>query len=443
MDSKKDMKALIADLRIPPENYFTLIWGSFEYTNWIEESMSWKETCYLGDWTGAARRSNVLAKGPDALRLFTYTGPNSTANWEVGRAKHLAECNSQGKVISDGVLIRVAEDEFVYGGNPWCMYLSKKLGFQVEWTKLDTTAFQISGPNALFVVEQACGESLRDVKFMHYKMVKIAGHDVLALRQGMAGEVGFELQGPYEHYQEIYDAIWAAGQDWGMKRLGGRSVMLNHLEACFPTKGEAYLPAIYDEDMSEYLQYLRDTTVQHGKRHIGGSFESDDIRDWYRSPVELGWGKAIKFDHDFIGREALEKEVANPKRTMVTLEWNDDDVADVLSSIIRDENPYDFMDMPRDFKQRMNADKVLKGGKLVGVATSRGYSATFRKMLSLCVIDIELSTPGTEVSVIWGAPGHRQKEIRAVVAKAPYKKDNRRLDLRTLTPENYPKPQRT
>jgi vanillate/3-O-methylgallate O-demethylase len=72
---------------------------------------------------------------------------------------------------------------------------------------------------------------------------------------------------------------------------------------------------------------------------------------------------------------------------------------------------------------------VLHKGNDVGVATSRGYSYHFREMLSLCTIDVAQAEIGTEVTVIWGNPGDRQKEIRAVVAPAPYKTDNRRADL--------------
>ena len=77
----------------------------------------------------------------------------------------------------------------------------------------------------------------------------------------------------------------------------------------------------------------------------------------------------------------------------------------------------------------MYADKVLKNGKLVGVTTSRGYSYYFREMISLCTIDVDSSEIGTDVVVIWGDPGEPQKEIRAKVAPAPYKQDNRRADI--------------
>jgi vanillate/3-O-methylgallate O-demethylase len=168
------------------------------------------------------------------------------------------------------------------------------------------------------------------------------------------------------------------------------------------------------------------------RNKITGSFEADDVSAWYRSPVELGWAKNIKFDHEFIGREALRAEVANPTRVIGTLVWNADDVIDVYASLFRQGKPYRFMEIPIHQQWYMYADKVLKDGKLVGVTTSRGYSYYFRQMLSLCTIDVEHSNPGAEVSVIWGNPGEPQKEIRATVAPAPYKKDNRRIDVSRL-----------
>ena len=90
------------------------------------------------------------------------------------------------------------------------------------------------------------------------------------------------------------------------------------------------------------------------------------------------------------------------------------------------------MDIPGHFKLGMYADRVLKDGSLVGVATSRGYSYYFRKMISLCVINVEYSKPGTNVTVVWGDPGKPQKLIKAKVAPAPHKKDNQYVDVTTL-----------
>jgi vanillate/3-O-methylgallate O-demethylase len=117
---------------------------------------------------------------------------------------------------------------------------------------------------------------------------------------------------------------------------------------------------------------------------------------------------------------------------MRTLVWNADDVVDVYASLFRQGKPYHYMEIPRDQRGFMYADKVLKDGKLVGVATSRGYSYYFRQMLSLCVIDVEHGEPVTDVTLVWGNPGEPQREIRAKVAPAPYKKDHRRTDVSTL-----------
>jgi vanillate/3-O-methylgallate O-demethylase len=62
---------------------------------------------------------------------------------------------------------------------------------------------------------------------------------------------------------------------------------------------------------------------------VKGSFQADSVSESYRSPVELGWARNIKFDHDFYGRATLEREVANPRRKIMTLIWNAADCEDV------------------------------------------------------------------------------------------------------------------
>ena len=109
--------------------------------------------------------------------------------------------------------------------------------------------------------------------------------------------------------------------------------------------------------------------------------------------------------------------------------WNSDDVADVLASLVRDEQHYTFMELPRDQRGFMWADRVEQDGRLVGVATSRGFSYWFRKTLSLATIDVESAEIGNEVQVIWGNPGDPEKRIRAAVAAAPFKSPRSRGDL--------------
>ncbi len=427
------MSTTIEQMREVLPGYYNIRFGEPEYTDWMDESTSWKETCYIGDWSFLWQR---WFRGPDALKLFSDISVNGFSNFEIGQSKHVIHCNTNGKVIHEGILSRFGDEEFLLFGRGcfWADYKLRHGTYNATSEADDWFVYQVSGPKSLVVMETLLGESLRDVGFMRFRPIAIAGHDVFALRQGMAGEVGFEIQGPRHLGPAIYDAVFEAGRAFGMRRMGARVASINHLEACFPTIVMDYLPAIYDADMEDYLAEFESAMPAFAKTaKVGGSFDGTGPADYYRSPVELGWAKSIRFDHDFLGRAALEAEMADPRRTIRTLVWDPQDVADVQASLFRkDGRPYPFMDMPRDQRSLLSADKVLRDGAVVGVSTSRGYSYTFREMLSLCVIDVDHAAIGTELDVVWGAPGGPQKTIRARVAPAPYKQDNRRLDLARL-----------
>jgi len=419
-------------------------WGSGEYTTWQDEQLSWKTDCYIGDWSYL---DEFYIEGPDALKFLSAFAVNSFAKFDIGQAKHAVFCNQNGKVIGEGVLTRRGEDSFEFNARgpvvSWLEYNLAKGGYDAtSETKLSQFKFQVSGPKALAVCEKASAQGLRDIGFMRFGKASIAGCEAMMLRQGMAGEIGFEIHGPGDMAERVRQAILQAGEEFGIRQLGSRTAMINHLEAAFPTITHDYIPAVGDDAEREFFE-------QHGKIvptrgspewfrsfarsvKVKGSFEGRALSDWYRSPIELGWGKSVKFDHDFYGREALEREMAAPQRTRVTLVWNKEDVIDVYASMFEDGETYDFMEMPRHAWNVMYANKVMDGDKLVGVATSRGYSYYFRNMLSHCIIDLDHAQPGTEVTVVWGDPGGRQKLIRAITAPSPFKQDNRRADLSSV-----------
>jgi vanillate/3-O-methylgallate O-demethylase len=407
----------------------------WEYTDWIDESISWKDALYIGDWSPLAK---MRVMGPDALNFFSAIAVNSFAKFSPGQAKHIILCNRGGKIMGEGVLMKLAEDDYLFTSGPgvaWADYQFRNGRYDAEVSQIGPRRFilQVQGPNSLFVLERATGESLRDIGFMRFRDTQIGNVKFKALRQGMSGEIGYELHGPIEHAQEIFNKLLEHGRDYGIRRLGGRTKMVNHVEACFPTPSVDYVPALFGEEEKDFTATHFSPNAQAIYRKTDGSFEYSDISALYRTPVELGWGKSVKFDHDFVGRAALEPEVANPKRTMATLVWNSNDVADVYASLFRRDTPYLYMEMPRNILGCVFADTVKKDDQIVGISTSRCYSYYFRQMLSLCVLDVALCEPGTEVSVIWGRPRTPQKTIRATVALAPYKKDNRRIDLSRLS----------
>ena len=163
---------------------------------------------------------------------------------------------------------------------------------------------------------------------------------------------------------------------------------------------------------------------------------SSKIEDYYSTPYELGYGPFVKFDHDFIGREALEKIKDKPHRRKVTLAWNADDVAKVMRSYL--EPGIDngkFIDLPLANYGSATFDAVKSGGKTVGLSMFGGMSWNERQMLSLGVVDPDIKQ-GDVLTLIWGEENggtkkttverhKKQFEIRVKVSPVPYARDAR------------------
>ncbi len=404
----------------------------YEHTSWREETMAWKESCYLN---GNLNPSPTYRfKGPDALALLKHTCVNSFESFPVGSGKHGIMCDERGRVMMDGVIVRLAEDEFItYWMSPYIAYALKKGKFNATGEDLTGRVFlfQLAGPRALEILEKATGQDHHDIRFMRHRQSSIQDMKFNVLRMGMAGTLAYELHGKVEDAIPVYRALMEAGADFGLRRLGQRAYMLNHTEDGFP---QAYYHFPYPWlDDEGYVDFLKAEGLFQWWSFVWSNLRGSmgqDISLRYRTPVELGWGKMIKFDHDFVGRAALEREVTTPRRAMVTLVWNEDDILDVHASQYRPGEPYLPLDSPNDAPGTgLWADQVLKNGTRVGISSGRAYSFNYRKMLSLASIDVEHANPGNEVVVLWGEAGRRQKQIRAAVDRFPYLNVNRNQDV--------------
>ncbi|MGY1839983.1 MULTISPECIES: vanillate/3-O-methylgallate O-demethylase [unclassified Modestobacter] len=414
-----------------------------EFTNWRREQKAWQNSAVLFDQSH--HMFNTYVSGPDALKLLTETGINSTANFPVDSAKQFVPVSPEGGVVGDGILFRLAEEEFVFVGRApvanWLMYHGSK-GYDVE-LKNDPRSpsrpygksvsrsvwrFQIQGPRAWEIIEKLNGGTVEQLKFFKMSTMNIAGNQVRTLRHGMAGAPGLEIWGPYETYEQTRDAILEAGQEFGIEPCGSRAYSSNTLESGWIPSP---LPAVYSsEGLSDYRQWLPSDGYE-ATNALAGSFVSDRIEDYYLNPWELGYGSFVKFDHDFIGREALENIDKESQRRKVTLAWNPDDVAKILGSLVDLEGPgYQVFDLPNANYGSSNYDRVQDAdGNLVGLSLFTGYSANERRALSLATVSPDVPL-GAEVQVVWGEPNggskkttvepHEQFAVRAVVSPAPF-----------------------
>jgi glycine cleavage system aminomethyltransferase T len=409
----------------------------FEYTDWRDECLSWHENCYIH--AGLNPTPTYRLKGPDALKLLSDVCVNSMESFPVGTGKHGIMCNESGLVMQHGVPLRVDEDEFItYWMWPVIEFALKKGDYDVVGENLTGSVFlyQMGGPRSLEVVEAATGENLHDIKFMHARDSQIAGRKVRVFRMGMAGSLAYEVHGRVEDAIAVYTALLEAGEQFGVRRMGRHAYRNTHTENGFPQLG-IHFPFMMEDP--EFLRFLGSLDINGAARLALTGSMGPNLRLRYRNPVELGWGAMIKFDHDFVGRAALEKEMANPSRQMVTLVWNPEDILDVYRSQFEPGEPYLPMEFVEDFSyvlgsNEYRADQVLKDGGLVGMSTGRMFSPHYRDMISLCSIDTAHSALGTEVTVLWGDPGTRQKEIRAIVSRFPYLNEDRNesFDVNTI-----------
>src|SRR5215472_14064034 len=386
-----------------------------EFTNWRREVIAWRQTAVLYDQTH--HMANLFISGPDALRLLSDTGINSMASFPVESAKQFVPVSPEGGVIGDGILFHLAEESFVFVGRaPVANYLTFKgsSGYNVD-IRLDNRSpsrpygkpvtrevwrFQIQGPNAWQVIEKVNGGPVDQLRFFRMGHMNVGGMQVRTLRHGMAGAPGLELWGPYETFDQARDAILEAGREFGLEPCGSRAYSCNTLESGWIPSP---LPAIYT------------------------------IEDFYLNPWELGYGSFVKFDHDFIGRDALAAVTPQTQRRKVTLAWNSADVGTLLASPVDPDGPgFMFFDLPNANFGSSNFDSILDAdGNLVGLSLFTGYSANERTALSLATVSPDVPL-GAEVKVVWGEPGggtrksvvqpHEQVEVRAIVSPAPFSK---------------------
>ena len=410
-----------------------------EFSNWRDEQVAWRETTALFDQSH--HMTDLSVKGPDVIKLFADLGVNTFDSFAVGKAKQFVACNHDGYVIGDAILFFLDENSVRLVGRPsahnWVQYHAETGDYDVQLDRDERTAvnpsgrrefyrYQVQGPTALDVVTAVNGGSLPEIKFFNLGELTVAGHTVRAFHHGMSGAPGMELFGPWEEGEEVKAAIVEAGQEFGLRQVGSRVYATNTLESGWIP---CPLPAVFTGDeLKAYREWLPANGYE-GTGSLGGSYYADSISDYYLTPHALGYGPFVKFDHDFVGREALETMADAPQRHKVTLAWNGEDVARAMGTMFEKGDGAKYIDLPLSNYATWPYDKVLRDGEPIGLSTFSGYSHNERSMLSLAMVDPGIEI-GTEVTLVWGEEDggsskpvverHAQTEIRAIVSPCPY-----------------------
>ncbi|MFL6599843.1 MAG: aminomethyl transferase family protein [Steroidobacteraceae bacterium] len=419
-----------------------------EFSNWRSEQRGWRETAVLFDQSH--HMAEITVTGPDAVKLLASLTINSFAGFTPNKAKQMVPCSHDGYVIGDGILFYLDKDELLFVGRTptvnWIQFHAETGGYKVQFVRDDRSPshprgkavvrghyrYQIQGPNAAKILAKLNGGPLPDVKFFTMDTINIKGRKVRCLRHGMAGAPGLEIWGPYAQGDEIREAVIEAGKDFGLVQVGARAYSSNTLESGWIPSP---LPAVYTgEAMKKYREWLPANGYE-GTGSIGGSFVSSNIEDYYLTPYALGYGPFVKFDHEFIGREALQKHAQQPQRKKVTFAWNAEDLLKVFASLLEPggEN-YKYFDFPNSNYASSSYDSVMMGGKVVGYSMFGGYSYNERTALSLGVVDQNIEI-GDVLTLLWGEENggtrkttvepHKQLEVRVRVSPTPYSRDAR------------------
>ena len=124
-----------------------------EYGSWVQEAQAHVRSAYLGDWTSL---SKVLLRGRQALEFLSRSGLNNLSRFETGQVRHHVQLDENAWVASEGILVRVGEEEFIYtaGSTDWLAWQLRQGGGDVELTDIspETFIFGVQGPQSLFIL---------------------------------------------------------------------------------------------------------------------------------------------------------------------------------------------------------------------------------------------------------------------------------------------------
>ena len=287
-----------------------------------------------------------LAIGEKALDLLQKVCSNDIAKLKVGGAQYNCLPNNEGGIVDDLIVYHIRENEYLLVVNAsniekdW-EWISSHNEFGVELKNISDnfSLLAIQGPKAIEAMQSLTDTDLSAIKFYNFEVAPFAGIDhVIISATGYTGSGGFEIYCHNEYAEQLWEKVFEAGKDFGIKPIG--------------------LAA-------------RDTL----RLEMGYCLYGNDIDDT-TSPIEAGLGWITKFTKDFVNSEALKAEKENgPERKLVGFELTERGI-------------------PRHGYEIADANDTI-----IGVVTSGTMSPSLSKGIGLGYVKTDLAKTDTEIFI--------------------------------------------
>jgi len=331
--------------------------------------------------------------GPDAMRLVDRVITRDATKLTPARVIYTPWCDEHGKVIDDGTVHALDDGTFRWtAADPqlrWLRMNAAGLDVTIEDVTESTAAVALQGPRSRDVLAAATGLSFADLGYFRRRTATIgSGRKALAIdvsRTGYTGDLGYELWVDAGRAVALWEALWAAGQDHGIRPAGMLALDVVRLEA-----GLILLEVDY-------------TSARHAMNP-----------EQNYSPSEIGLGRLVTFDKsDFVGRLALlrEHQAGGPARRLVGLQLDWYGIEGLFSA----------QGLPPAISPAVDRSPrpVFVGGRQVGRATSVGWSPILKQAIALASVPPSHEEIGSKVDVEWTVEGRRGR-VGATVVPLPF-----------------------
>jgi aminomethyltransferase len=306
--------------------------------------------------------------GRDATKFVNRVICRDINKVAVDQVIYCCWCDPEGKVIDDGTVTRLAENEYRWtAADPslrWFQQNALALDVKIEDISEQIAALALQGPMSGRVLRAVTDAPIDDLKYFRVTRGKIAGVPVDISRTGYTGDLGFEIWMPWIDAVKVWDTLVAKGKAFDIHPAGMIALDIARIEAGL---------LLIEVDYISSKKALIDSQKY--------------------SPFEIGLGKLVDLKKEnFVGREALAQEAKKgSERALVGLQINWNEV----------EALYDKLKMTPQVPSMASrvAVPVYRGGRQVGKATSTTWSPTLKKMIALASVSRESSRPGTSLSM--------------------------------------------